>query len=81
MKTKKKLLSIITVVKNDVTNIELTIKSILSQRNPNVEYIIIDGKSSDGTDKIIRKYKKKISKIVISKDKGIYDAMNKGIKI
>ena len=59
MKTKKKLLSIITVVKNDVTNIELTIKSILSQRNPNVEYIIIDGKSSDGTDKIIRKYKKK----------------------
>ena len=81
MKTKKKLLSIITVVKNDVTNIELTIKSILSQRNPNVEYIIIDGKSSDGTDKIIRKYKKKISKIVISKDKGIYDAMNKGIAL
>ena len=81
MKTKKKLLSIITVVKNDVTNIELTIKSILSQRNPNVEYIIIDGKSSDGTDKIIGKYKKKINKIVISKDKGIYDAMNKGIKI
>ena len=69
MKTKKKLLSIITVVKNDVTNIELTIKSILSQRNPNVD-IIIDGKSSDGTDKIIRKYKK-ISKIVISKDRNI----------
>ena len=81
MKTKKKLLSIITVVKNDVTNIELTIKSILSQKNPNVEYIVIDGKSSDGTDKIIGKYKKKINKIVISKDKGIYDAMNKGIKI
>ena len=55
MKTKKKLLSIITVVKNDVTNIELTIKSILSQKNPNVEYIVIDGKSSDGTDKILGK--------------------------
>ena len=81
MKTKKKLLSIITVVKNDVNNIESTIKSILSQKNKNVQYIIIDGKSNDGTDLIIKKYNKKIDKIVIAKDKGIYDAMNKGIKI
>ena len=81
MKTKKKLLSIITVVKNDVANIELTIKSILSQKESNVEYIIIDGKSSDGTIKIIDKYKKRIDKTIIARDRGIYDAMNKGIKI
>ena len=81
MKTKKKLLSIITVVKNDVNNIESTIKSILSQKYGNIEYIIIDGKSNDGTDLILRKYKSNIDKIIIAKDKGIYDAMNKGIKI
>ena len=80
MKTKKKLLSIITVVKNDVTNIELTIKSILSQRNPNVEYIIIDGKSSDGTLLKAKRFRNKIDKIISSKDRGIYDAMNIGIK-
>lgn len=81
MKTKKKLLSIITVVKNDASNIEQTIKSILSQKYSNIEYILIDGKSEDGTDKIVKKFKKKIDKIIIAKDKGIYDAMNKGIKI
>ena len=81
METKKKLLSIITVVKNDVNNIETTIKSILSQKYKKIEYIIIDGKSSDGTVPLIKRYQKKIDKIVIAKDKGIYDAMNKGIKI
>ncbi len=81
MKTKKNLLSIITVVKNDVQNIEQTIKSILSQKYSNIEYIVIDGKSYDGTSKIIKKYKKNIDKIVIAKDNGIYDAMNKGIKL
>jgi len=81
MKTKKKLLSIITVVKNDVNNIESTIKSILCQKYKDVEYIIIDGKSNDGTDLILKKYKTKIDKMISSKDRGIYDAMNKGIKI
>ena len=81
MNKKKKLLSIITVVKNDVRNIEKTIKSIISQKTNQVEYIIIDGKSKDGTVNIIRKYQKKINKIVIEKDLGIYFAMNKGIKI
>jgi len=81
MKTKKKLLSIITVVKNDVNNIESTIKSILSQKYKNIQYIIIDGKSTDGTVSLIKSYKRKIDKIIIAKDKGIYDAMNKGIKI
>jgi glycosyltransferase involved in cell wall biosynthesis len=81
MKKKQKLLSIITVVKNDVLNIEKTIKSIIYQKNKDVEFIIVDGKSNDGTIKIINKYKKRIDKIVIEKDKGIYHAMNKGIKL
>lgn len=80
MKKKQKLLSLITVVKNDVLNIEKTIKSILRQKGKDVEFIIIDGKSSDGTIKIIKKYKNKIDKVVIEKDRGIYYAMNKGIK-
>ena len=80
MNKKKKLLSIITVVKNDVQNIEKTIKSIISQKNKEIEYVVIDGRSTDGTNKIIKKYKNKIDKIVSEKDMGIYHAMNKGIK-
>ena len=80
MKKKQKLLSIITVVKNDVLNIEKTIKSIIYQKSKDIEFIIIDGKSNDGTIKVINKYKNKIDKIIIEKDKGIYHAMNKGIK-
>ena len=79
MKKNKKLLTIITVVKNDEINIEKTIKSIISQKNNEVEYIIIDGNSKDNTVNLIKKYKNKIDKILVKKDKGIYDAMNKGI--
>ena len=80
MKKKQKLLTIITVVKNDVFNIEKTIKSIISQKSKNVEFVVIDGKSNDGTIKVINKYQNKIDKIIIEKDNGIYHAMNKGIK-
>ena len=80
-KKNKKLLTIITVVKNDVLNIEKTIKSIITQKNRNIEYIIIDGNSKDGTINKIKKYKKSIDKISAKNDKGIYDAMNKGIKL
>ncbi len=80
MKTKNKLLSIITVVKNDVINIEKTIKSIIHQKNQYIEYLIIDGKSSDGTLQRINKFGNKIDKIISTKDKGIYDAMNIGIR-
>ena len=80
MGTKKKLLSIITVVKNDAINIEKTIKSIISQKNQDVEYLLIDGKSSDGTLQRAQRYHNKIDKIISSKDRGIYDAMNIGIK-
>jgi len=74
-------ISVITVVFNGEETIEATIQSVLSQRYKNIEYIIIDGGSVDGTRAIILKYKGRIAKYVSEKDNGIYDAMNKGIKI
>lgn len=75
----KPLISIITVVLNSVETIEKTIKSIIGQSFTNYEYIIIDGGSNDGTIDIIRKYSSYISYWISEPDKGIYDAMNKGI--
>lgn len=71
--------SIITVCLNSEKSIEKTIKSVIEQTYPNIEYIIIDGGSTDGTLKIIEKYKGKISKCISEPDRGLYDAMNKGI--
>ena len=79
MQNKPKI-SIITVVYNGVFLIERTIKSILSQTYTNIEYIIIDGASTDGTLELIEKYKSKIALTHSGKDNGIYDAMNKGLK-
>ena len=73
--------TIITVVKNDQKNIEKTLKSISKLKFKNFEYIIIDGRSKDKTVKLIKKYKKIINVFISEADKGIYDAMNKGIKI
>lgn len=78
---KKYLLSIITVVKNDEKRIEKTIRSIINQKNIRYEYIIIDGKSKDNTIKRIKKFKNKIDKIISENDLGIYDAMNKGLRL
>ncbi len=75
----KPLISIITVVYNGEKYLEETIQSIISQTYDNVEYIIIDGGSTDGTVDIIKKYEDAIDYWVSEKDKGIYDAMNKGI--
>ena len=74
-------ISVVTVCLNSVCFIERAILSVLSQTYKNIEYIIIDGGSSDGTLDIINKYKDKLSKIVSEKDNGIFDAINKGIKI
>jgi glycosyltransferase involved in cell wall biosynthesis len=71
-------LSIIIVSLNTKSKFLQTIKSITSQTNKNYEIIVADGKSIDGTIKVIKKLKKIFSKIIIEKDKGIYDAMNKG---
>ena len=77
----KPLVSIITPVLNGDKNLEDTIKSILDQTYTNIEYIIIDGGSSDKTTDIIKKYDNKISYWVSEKDNGIGDAFNKGIKV
>ena len=80
-KDKKKMITIITVVKNGENTIENCIKSVLNQNYTNLEYIIIDGNSSDGTREIINKYKDRIHKVITEKDHGIWDAMNKGINL
>jgi glycosyltransferase involved in cell wall biosynthesis len=72
-------ISIITVCYNSATTIEKTILSVASQTYKNIEYIIVDGDSKDNTLEIIRKHEMKISKWISESDKGLYDAMNKGI--
>ena len=72
-------ISIITVCFNAVRSIEKTILSVINQTYNNIEYVIIDGSSTDGTIDIIRKYENRISYWKSEPDMGIYDAMNKGI--
>lgn len=75
------LVTIITVTYNAEKYIEQTIKSVIYQDYSNIEYIIIDGASSDGTVDIIKKYEKFITYWISEPDKGVYDAMNKGIDV
>jgi glycosyltransferase involved in cell wall biosynthesis len=72
-------LSVVTIVYNDIVHIENTIRSVLSQTYSDIEYIIIDGGSTDGTVEIIKKYSEQISFWSSERDNGLYDAMNKGL--
>ncbi len=74
-------ISVITVVYNSEKYIESTIESIISQKYENIEYIVIDGASTDGTLDILQKYSTQIDILVSEKDDGLYYAMNKAIKL
>ncbi len=76
-----KKLSVITVCYNEESNIDVTIRSVLEQTDrQNIEYIVIDGGSTDGTLDIVNSYASEIDVFVSEKDEGLYDAMNKGVK-
>jgi len=74
-------ISIITVVRNNESTIRCAIESVLSQSYQTIEYIVIDGASTDGTIEIINSYGDKITQFISEQDNGIYDAMNKGINL
>jgi glycosyltransferase involved in cell wall biosynthesis len=74
-------ITIITVCFNRKATIEKAIKSVLEQNYENIEYIIIDGNSTDGTKEIIESYKDSIFKYISEPDKGMYDAINKGLQL
>ncbi|MCT7487108.1 glycosyltransferase [Aliarcobacter cryaerophilus] len=77
----KPLISIVTAVYNGEKYLEQTIQSVLNQTYKNIEYIIIDGGSTDGTIDIIKRHEDKITYWISEKDNGIYDAWNKGIRV
>lgn len=74
-------ITVVTITLNAESTIEKTIQSIIGQTYKNIEYIIVDGLSTDGTLNIVGKYRNQIDKVVSEKDKGLYDAMNKGINM
>ena len=74
-------ISIITVVRNNVETIKDAIESVLHQTYENIEYIIVDGDSTDGTVEIVKSYGDKVNKFISEADGGLYEAMNKGISL
>ena len=74
-------MSIVTVVYNGAATLERTIQSVLAQGYPNIEYIVVDGGSSDGTLDLLRRYEDRLDLWLSERDKGIYDAMNKGVAL
>jgi glycosyltransferase involved in cell wall biosynthesis len=74
-------LSVITIVYNNVKDIERTMASVINQTYGNIEYIVVDGASNDGTKEVIQKYASGISTFISEPDQGIYDAMNKGLAL
>ena len=76
----KMKISVVTIVRNDCEHIEETLKSVLGQSGDfELEYVVIDGASDDGTVDILRRYESRLGCLVSEKDSGIYNAMNKGI--
>ncbi|MDR1377034.1 MAG: glycosyltransferase, partial [Synergistaceae bacterium] len=73
--------SIVTVCLNAAPTLEQALKSVLAQPYPHLEYIVIDGGSTDGTLRILDKYKDRLTRVISEPDGGIYDAFNKGIAL
>ena len=73
-------ISVITICYNCRTDLEQTVNSVLAQTYANVEYIIVDGGSTDGTLAMMDKYRERITTFISERDNGIYDALNKGVK-
>ena len=76
-----KKISVVTIVRNDVQNIKSTIESVVRIKEYYIEYIVIDGNSSDGTTEVIHEYLDKIDLLISEYDTGIYNAMNKGLQL
>jgi glycosyltransferase involved in cell wall biosynthesis len=74
-------LSIVTVSFNSAATIADTLESVAAQRYPHVEHIVVDGASTDGTQDIVRRHSRRIARFVSEPDRGVYDAMNKGIAL
>ncbi|MEM6725896.1 MAG: glycosyltransferase family 2 protein, partial [Bacteroidota bacterium] len=77
----KHSISVITVVYNGKDLLEGTIKSVINQTYPHIEYVMVDGNSKDGTQEIIQQYADRIDQWISEPDKGLYDAMNKGLRM
>jgi glycosyltransferase involved in cell wall biosynthesis len=77
----KPVLSVITIVYNNVRDIERTMLSVLNQTYRQIEYVVVDGASTDSTLDIIKRYENRIARLISEEDNGIYDAMNKGLKL
>jgi glycosyltransferase involved in cell wall biosynthesis len=75
------MITVVTVVKNNAEELKKTIDSVLEQTYDNIEFIIIDGASSDSTPEVIKSYEDKIDTWISEPDNGIFDAMNKGIEL
>ncbi len=74
-------ISVVTIVYNDAAHIERTLKSVIGQSaKDRIDYIVVDGMSTDGTSEIIQRYEQSLSKYIREADQGIYDAMNKGLR-
>lgn len=73
--------TVVTVCHNSATSIEPTLQSVLAQNYADLEYVVIDGASTDGTLEILRRYAGRIAALVSEPDRGVYDAMNKGIRL
>lgn len=74
-------ISIITIVKNNKETIKDAIESVLAQTYQDIEYIVVDGASTDGTIEIVKSYRDRVAKFISEPDKGIYDGLNKGVSL